>query len=757
MIVCRHWHDIMLSTPWVHSQLWLQKSTKVEVVQTAIQRRRWLLDVIVDPNDERIQGDINMDEFHASFTTAIQAASRWRSLELRSFPPPGKHRELHILQPLEKLESFTLSQVCDLGSFLAPLMRAVIKTANSHLTEMDLGNDNAVLYLMKPAHLHIFCSLKYLRIWLSRRMKTPANILPYLQRLVVFRACHLHLPIYPPDTSLPIVKTLQTLELKSVSVQWMAGKVFPALQDCTIIYPHRVGAITLQPVTMPSCVFVEYHSNDLVPLRCFGHAPLAELRVTCGQWNGRRGNLQLVVLCPVIAASAQRLTKLDLEVRCSEKLLVHVLNLVPVLDELSLRLTSPHALSGAFFRAFVTPNYHAESPSEMVGLPTQVITPELRVLDLHYKRWLRDPERTALIPVFGDIVASHWPKDDFYLWLNFDGCEQYWRVERPIESLHQHSLYNVSAVGVLEPHGIVLLAAEENYSFMDLPFKEAEYLIARDRLSIACLSSLHCLAELRVGDMRNILPAAPPYNLPLFHTLIVLEVYNIHQSFLIGQTFHKLESCRILSSQEGHNLIFGLPTEMPVCTRLDVEDLTLLATLKLPQICELGVPLDHPESNLIWEKYISVNARLSGLRILHIHRWEVSTDMAQILGSLPVLEKLIIGNGQDLDVSFFRAFIPVGDHSASELKKRSRGECHIPPKLCPMLESLCVEGVDPRERPGLPFLEEVVTIRAMGGSPLRRLTFSRFQPKGVRKIELIKRDGSFGIEIVADERFELLN
>ena len=625
---------------------------------------------------------------------------------------------------------------------------------------MILGNLDAVLYLMRPACLRGFSSLRTLEIRLSKKMEGPVNFLPYLQGLKTFRARHLHLPIYPPDTYLPLVQTLQTLELKSVSVQWMAGKVFPALLYCTIIYPHCAGALTLQPVTVPSCTYLKYDSNDLHPLEYFVHAPLAVLQVTSGQWNTGRGNHQLVALCPIFAASARSLTELDLEVKVSEKLLAHVLSLVPALETLILRLASPNALSEAFFQAFVVTNFDAESPSEMVGLPSQT-TPNLKVLDLHYKRWLRAPERKALILVFGDIVSSHWTDGDFKLWLDVDGHGAYWRVEEPMESMYELLTdINVSIVGILAPHGIVQLEVEELYSFLDIPFKEAEYLVAWDPLSIDCLSSLHCLVELRVGDEQNILPTAPPHNLPLFHTLRVLEAYNIHQSFFTGQTFHMLERCKILSSQEGHSLIFGLPTKMPVCTRLDAEDLTLVATLKLPEICELGVPFDHPESNVIWGQHIAVNANLSGLKLLHVHHWGVSTDLVQIMGFLPVLQKLIIGNGKDLDVNFFRAFIPVGENSVSGLKQGSCREGHIPPMLCPMLKGLFIEGFDPMAQPGLLVLKEVVTLRAVGGSPLQAFTFSQFQSNRGTEFKLIRKDGSFGMEIVplpVDARpFELL-
>ncbi len=243
-LVCRRWRAIMLSTPGITSRLYIGRSTKEEVVQMSIQGRKTRFWVIVDVNDKEDGKDFNADDFHASFMAALQAASRWRALVLRSFPPPGEHKKTHIIvQPLDSLWSFTMSQDCDLGYFFEPLMTAITTTTPSHLTTLDLSSLNSVLYLVQPACLHVFCSLTSLTITLSKRMEGPADILPHLQRLENFDARRLHLPIYSPDARLPLIQTLRSLSLKSVSVQWMAGKVFTVLRHCSITFPHHIDTI----------------------------------------------------------------------------------------------------------------------------------------------------------------------------------------------------------------------------------------------------------------------------------------------------------------------------------------------------------------------------------------------------------------------------------------------------------------------------------------------------------------------------------
>ena len=698
MLVCRHWYAVVLSTPGILSQLWIRKLTTVEMVRASIQGTRWRLNVNIDIDGKGINGqDFNMDAFDACFTAAIGAASRWESLWIDSLPQPGKFKPFQIVPPLKSLRFFYLEQDCDLVSFFEPLMTAITTTATPLLTNMTVHNLNAVLFLVQPDCLHVFCSLTMLEISLSQRMESPANILPHLWRLESLRARHLHLPIYPPDAPLPLVQTLRSLRLKSVSVQWMAGKAFPVLQTCDITFPHHFDAIRLEPVTMPACTFLTYGSNDLDPLRCFHDLPLAELIVTSGQWTVGRGNLQLIPICHMLLPRAQNLTRLDLQVRCSEQLLVLMLRLLPALYFLILRLANPSALNEAFFQEFVATKSDADSPCGMGAPPRVPLCLKLAELKVTYKRWLRGPERMGLLLVFGDIVSSRPSNGYFQLRMNVEGFAWDWFIRRHVESIHKVVDESPFVIGISSLHGIIPLVPEMVYSELDIPFKEAEYLVARRRLSIKCLSTLHHLVELRVGGEDDILPSEPPPNLPLFHTLRVLAAENIHHSFLAGQTLHKLERCRLSLYGEGPDLSMNQVTQMPVCTILDIKSLDLLATLKLPQIRELRASFDHPYFNGIWARLIAVNAHLWGLELLHVYGWYQKVDLIQALQCLPVLKSLILSNGSDLDVAFFGEFVRVyPNETAGQMQSHDEGR--VSPILCPMLRSLLIEGCDPTER-----------------------------------------------------------
>jgi len=770
MLVCRHWRSTMLSTPGIHSRLRMDCSTRKEEVERF--GRGWLLDVIVDLNPYAVDtyGRSYFDpvKFHACFMAAAGAASRWRSLALLSLPPPGEYRDLQILHPLQHLESFTLDASCELGNFLGPLLTAIGTTVTPRFTVMKVFHPDAALYIIQPAHFRAFSSLTTLRLT-CRRMQNPVDILPSLHKLEILDAHHLSLPIDLSAADLPLTQTLRSLRLKCVSIQWMVGRIFPALEECSIIFPPYDDIF--QPVYMPSCSILKYDSNNLGALEHFHCPRLGESEIKCGQWRKWRGDLQLAALHPIFAA--QSLTCLHLEIKCSGRLLAYMLGLTPALEELSMRLCSPNALSSAFFRALA-----AGGRNVSANPPGKTIVPlcrQLTVLHLHYKRWSRGAERNGLIPTFGAIVASHRAKEQMFSFrLSFgEGSElQEWIVHEPVERFDIELQGDRTFIGVSSPHGIVPLSRDlvvsggtplRGLEYPPLP-RESEYITTHERLKcpIDYFFSFHSLKEVRMRglylDMRSNTQSSP--DAPLFHTLKVLIV-RISQSLpLASQTFHKLERYK-----EEYAFDVGKPrqdqlTDMPVCTRL-VTSLSGLATLKLPQVRELEVLVeDVEEPDYLWEKYIAVNAQLSGLKLLSLSTTGGTSyfnDIPKILGLLPALETLVLYYRHLVKpyVTFFEAFIPMNAQGTSE----PIWEGQIPEVLCPRLESLQIEGISPTVQPELmPVLKNIVTLRAIIGSPLKSFTFYRWNWdfNSAQKWELIGRDGSFIMEeVIPAESFKL--
>jgi hypothetical protein len=759
MLVCRHWHDMMLSTPGFHSQLRIGRWTRKKDVERY--GRRWLLSVTVDiPDDPRWRSpEFNPAEYYACFMAAAESAPRWRSLALLSLAPFGDNKDLEIMHPLQHLESFKMVASCKFGNFLKPLLTAIITTVTPDFTVMEVFHPDAALYIVQLAHFQAFASLTTLRLT-CRRMHNPVDILPSLHKLEVFEAHHLSLTIHAASVDLPLTQTLRDLCLKSVSIQWMAGQTFPALKECSIIFPQH--ADIFQSVYMPSCLVLKYDSNNLRTLEYFHHHPLARLEVKCGQWRTGRGNLQLAALHPIFAA--QSLTCLHLEIKCSERLLAYMLGLASALEELEMGLSSPRALSNAFFLAFAAGGRNASA-----GLSGQTIAPlcrQLKKLHLHYKRWSRGAERYLLIPAFGAIVVSHQTEEQnfsFRLSLGEGPESQEWIIHNPVKRFDVELDRQRAFIGVSSSYGIVTLSRAlvvgrygplTILQYPPLP-RESEYITTREwsDLPIDYFFSFHSLKELRMNKLSLEIEPNTQFspNALLFHTLKVLAVHRATPSFFAGQTFHKLERYQAKYDSHLGNPGQGTLTEMPLCTRL-ATSLSRLATLKLPQIRELVAYLDHKEPDSLWETHVTVNVNLSGLKLLSLSCGDYGNvsrfiDITKILGLLPSLETLVLESDCLVVpyVAFFEALIPMNAQGTSVLNRPSWRD-QPSGVLCPRMESLQIEGIRLADQPRLiPVLKDIVTLRAVIGAPLKSFTFYCWDPK---KWELIGKDGSFIMEEV---------
>ena len=401
--------------------------------------------------------------------------------------------------------------------------------------------------------------------------------------------------------------------------------------------------------------------------------------------------------------------------------------------------------------------FHSDGVSEMVGPPSQVIAPlcpSLKLLQLQYKRWMRGPDKKALIVALGDIVGSWQPeiKSSFSLWLCFDEVlkESHWtigKLVRKIENLKDGDL----VLGISTLHAIIpmsMLLPEHGVAL--LPFMNVESLHLFAGGSTPLEFQFICdHMELMVYDYGQLPLSSPlPCILPLFSALRVLVTKCDDISFLLGHIFHKLEKCRLLKgSQLQHSPIQGRLAKigMPVCTRVDIDDLGALVAFKLPQIHELAVDFSDQNHSGIGEKHITVHANLWGLNLLHMKDWPTDGDLVPILRSFPLLETLIITTLSYTDS--FRAFLPMDANWISGLKQES-GEGKAVDVLCPKLRHLQLEFS--KEQRHLMYLtKDIITLHAECGYHLKIFTISGSLPRLGRKFELIQRDGSFTVEMSA--------
>ena len=143
-----------------------------------------------------------------------------------------------------------------------------------------------------------------------------------------------------------------------------------------------------------------------------------------------------------------------------------------------------------------------------------------------------------------------------------------------------------------------------------------------------------------------------------------------------------------------------------------------------------------------------------GIHLFHMHKSPVS-KLKQA-----ALETLVIDVGylDDPYVDSFEAFIPRNAQGTSGLHQSS-WEGQVSGVLCPRLESLQIEGIPltwlTDEEPELmAVLKDIVSLRAINGSPLKSFTFLSGYPN--KRWELIGRDRSFIMEeVVPAQRFQL--
>ena len=128
-------------------------------------------------------------------------------------------------------------------------------------------------------------------------MRNEVDILAQFGQLESLEAYRLRLPTYPIDRALPLVRTLKRMKSKTAFVQWMAGRTFPDLVDCTIIWPHYPK--TLAPggvVDLPVCTQFTFddHITETLPNFCIPKLDMIVIRNEA--WNKLRGSTRLAAV-----------------------------------------------------------------------------------------------------------------------------------------------------------------------------------------------------------------------------------------------------------------------------------------------------------------------------------------------------------------------------------------------------------------------------------------------------------------------------
>ena len=369
----------------------------MDAVARTLQRNRWLLDIVVDTDSDR--GDFTPSDcaFEAVFA-AIEATPRWRSFVIESFPARADLPEVLVNRHLQRCSNATMSRfttfkaksACETSPLLNGLLHILGTTAGPALTTVEINSPNIIPFLI-PAYSSFFHSVKILSLD-ARGIRDPLDLLPHLYQLETFTVSHLSFPTYPNHVELPFVHTLRQLSLRAASIQWMNGRVFHALEYCTLIYPQHQHVPSMFCTTLPNCKHLTFQGYPPKILGGVSAHRLSHLSVTCSGSFNRRGSRQLVWFSGQVLGERQLAPKsLHISIQATNKAWMSSLVSMSNLEELVIHCAQPSSLGAAVLQSLVLHPLHTSNmgTTSSPGEPSAPLCSSLRRFGLKYNRWLR--------------------------------------------------------------------------------------------------------------------------------------------------------------------------------------------------------------------------------------------------------------------------------------------------------------------------------------------------------------------------------
>ena len=273
---------------------------------------------------------------------------------------------------MDKLESFTIVSICEDSAVFNQLLDVVGRSSHDKLVDMEPSSPNAIYHLAQPQFASIFCALVTFKVDGSV-IRTEVDILA--PRSVVPAT-----PTYPIDTDLPVVRTLKSMKIKTVSVQWMAGHTFPNMKECTIIWLHYPEVLASGGgVDLPVCTHFAYATTTSST-----RSPTSASQ-TCRPERGvertERKSTQLAAVSSGNSSQEDPLKPrvLHLDTLGHDQPFINALSMFPELEELHLVLR-PDMLGKKHFGAF-----QAKKGQSACGTHTTTLWPSLKVFSIRYR------------------------------------------------------------------------------------------------------------------------------------------------------------------------------------------------------------------------------------------------------------------------------------------------------------------------------------------------------------------------------------
>jgi len=592
--VCHYWRSVINTMSHLWSTLRVGTWTETEQVVTWLQRA-YPKKVVIDPQrDSQSPSEAPM---FAALQGSLTSTGHWNELTISSFPPENVANQLgfQVASPMNMLKVLHIEAGCIHSPSFTHLLNLVPPEAP--LCEMRLHSPFVAPHFLQP---HWFPVLKNLTVLIvnGRDFHEPFELLPTFYQLQTFEADCLRLPFYEPNTNLPLLCTLRKLQLKACSVQWMAGRQFPCLEECAILLPRHWEQIQQHEVQLPSCTKLAYHGHPMTTAQYFNVPVMRAMDLRSHDCNEKRVYQHLRHLCRV-NGRISILTSLHVTFQCSEQVLMKVVKYLIPLQELVLSIAYPSPSFQTFLESLAAkpstnewPGWHSwmdyhEGWEEWCSSHTWHVNvlPHLEHLEIQCPKGFSQSVRLDNFPL---LRAIGWTRA--YL-------------TPPLEQLKVREgrgsmgdiVVDYTSTGYLDKHlgisskefdativkAIVTrrLAIEFPHTLLSrLPstvlFRQLQHLelMCNSDHRISILPYLEQIERLEISyGFRSIAESSLNPNLPLTRTLQSLALNSSTFSWMLGRTFKALREFRVCDPPdklENNSRHEGLQVDLPACTTL---------------------------------------------------------------------------------------------------------------------------------------------------------------------------------------------
>jgi len=597
--VCRYWRSVIAIMPHLWSTLRVGTRTETEQVTTWLQRA-YPKKVVIDTQRDR-ESPSEAPAF-AALQGALSSTGQWNELTISSLPPENLASGLGFqsARPMNVLRALHVVAGCVHSPSFTHLLDLV--PTEAPLSELRLHPSFATTHFLQP---HWFPVLQNLTVLIvnGRDIYEPFGLLPALTRLHTFEADRLPLPWYELSANLPLLCTLHKLKLRASSVQWMAGREFPSLEDCAILLPRHWVAVQLHEVQLPSCSKFAYHGYPMTTFQYFHVPQIRAMELRSHDCKKQRVYQQMRYLL-TMDGGISKLTTLHLTLQCSERAFIKVLKYLDHLQELVLSTARRSPSWKTFLESLVAkpsrddwpdwlllPDSHQEWEQWCSSQTWHAnILPQLKHLGILCPKGFSQSECLENCPIFRLVGWTRAqltpPLEHLKVWEGRGTTDD---IVVDYISTGYLSKYPGTSSGIFDSmvtRGMVTQCLVIPSSLTSLLQFHSTVLFRRlQDLEVNCDSFLEIpilpyLEQIkRLVIWRGIVPAYPLcIVLPLIHSLQWLKLVYTTFSWMLGRTFKALRGFQAYELQytlEDQSTYEGLRVDLPACTKLELWDFSV--------------------------------------------------------------------------------------------------------------------------------------------------------------------------------------